>query len=60
MFKKRIISTFSGFNIALLADTKLPALLKALSDGVEVAGVHKRFLATFAMRTFCAVQFPPI
>ena len=45
LFKKSIMSTYFGLSLFLLADTSSPALEKSLSDGTEVAGTHKYFLA---------------
>ena len=42
------MSTFDGLIEALLAEIRVPALLKALSEGVDVAGVQRICFATFA------------
>ena len=39
------MSTYFGLSPFLMADTSLPALEKSISDGTEVAGTHKYFLA---------------
>ena len=44
---------FSGNRQERLAFTLFPAVLKALSDGTEVAGMHKYFLARVANRGNC-------
>ena len=44
------MSTFDGLIEALLAEIRVPALLKALSEGVDVAGVQRICFATFARR----------
>ena len=45
LFRKSIMSTYFGLSLFLLADTSSPALEESLSDGTEVAGTHKYFLA---------------
>jgi len=45
LFKNRIISTFFGLIADLLAATTSPALENCLSDGTDVPGIHKYFLA---------------
>ena len=40
--------TFSGSRQALFSFTTCPATLNARSDGTEVAGIHKNFLANCA------------
>ena len=42
------MSTFDGLIEALLAEIRVPVLLKALSEGVDVAGVQRICFATFA------------
>ena len=40
------MSAYFGLSLFLLADTSSPALEKSLSDGTEVAGTHRYFLAS--------------
>ena len=44
MFKKRIMSTFLGLMLLLLAAITLPGFENNLSDGTDVPGTHKYFL----------------
>ena len=44
---------FSGSKQERLAFTIFPAVLKARSDGTEVAGIHKYFHAIVASRGNC-------
>ena len=46
--KKSRVSTFSGSSAALLALTIMPAVLKSLSDGTDVATIPRYFCAILA------------
>ena len=48
MLTKRIAPAVSGFNLFLRFEIILDATEKTLSDGADVAGIDKYFLANFA------------
>ena len=49
MFKKSILSKFSGFKQLLFLEMVIPAEEKILSAAVDVAGMHNIDLASLAM-----------
>ena len=48
--KKTSMLTFSGSRHARFSFTTYPAILKALSEGTDVAGMQRYFLAILAKR----------
>ena len=46
LFKNSIISTFLDLSLFLRMETSSPALENSLSDGTDVPGTHKYFLAS--------------
>lgn len=57
LLKKQIFFTFFAFKQFLLAVTILPAFEKALSDEVEVAGMHRYLLAIWASLGYLVALF---
>ena len=53
LFKNNIMSTCLGFNRHLLAETISPAFEKSRSEGTEVAGIAKYFLARMLSLRYC-------